>query len=567
MAVSSRDFGGSVSKGSAEDFELSCEPCRAIDQYIDAHAFCADCQEYLCMSCSSYHQRIKATKHHNLSVIDKSDKHTIQSTDSTTCTEKCPSHKSEIIKFFCTNHEFLGCNDCITLNHITCKINYIPDKCAGIGDSDEYRKTMRELDQKLKDMDAVIKKATHQNKEIDFFHDHVIKVIVTFRKEINDRLDKLQKQIQSDAEKKKLKDKQTVKNVLKTCAAVSSDFKKFKSSLQNSKASQQNEHLYIMLKQANSKLKLDDLKNAQESLDKTNIQYTFERNKELETLLTKQDMFGKLNLSATLVSPRKNILFAKLTHIGDINVKTKTDKNECWITGCAILSSNKVILADCNNNKLKVVDTQSKAVIDEQRLDSVPWDIIVLPQDHIAVSVPNKKKILVLTTVGKFSIIHRIQSVECRGITYHQGHLYVCCLDPLSVMKVDTQGKIKNKICLNKEIFDSPYYILVSEDARHIYISNHGNNSVVSVTLQGGVSAEYNHNYLRGPSGMMMLENGSLLVCCCLNGSIHRITGDLKDSHTIFKGLQYPRSICYNQHQQEVYIGGECDQLKILNFE
>ncbi|XP_045175653.2 uncharacterized protein LOC123536503 [Mercenaria mercenaria] len=580
MAVPGRkvsDFHGSVSKGSAEDFDHSCEPCLAIGQHVEAHGFCMDCQEYLCKNCFAYHRRIKATKHHNLLDVDSIGKHTIHSADSALCVEKCHKHQNECIKFFCTNHEFLGCTDCITLNHRTCKIDYIPDKCARIGDSGEYRETMKELDRKINEMDAMLKKATLQDKEVDSSYDLVIKEIIKFRKEINDRLDQLQQQIQTDAEKKKFTDKQRVKTVIETCTATSSDIMKFKSSLQDSKSSQQNGQLYILIKQAKSKLKLDDLKNLQESLDKTNIQYIFERNKELENLLTNQDIFGKLhlsttlvkkeqkNLSITLVTPRKKNVFHKLTQEGDINVMTKSDKRECWITKCAVLSSNKVMLADYTNDKLKVVDTQSKAVIEEKKLDSGPYDIAVLPQNQIAVTMPERKEFLIMTTASKLSISRSIQVKKyCRGITYHQRHLYVLCQESNSVLIIDIQGKVNNKISLTNEIFASPNYILLSEDARHIYISNCSSSSVVSVTLQGDISAVYKHQDLGRPMGMVMLDDGSLLVCCYHNNTIHHISGDWKKGQTVLDGLMRPQSICYNHHQQEVYIAGLCSQVKIM---
>ncbi|XP_053401908.1 transcription intermediary factor 1-alpha-like isoform X2 [Mercenaria mercenaria] len=406
MAVSGRkisDFHGSISRGSAEDFDQCCEPCLALGQHKEAHGLCVECQEYFCKNCYIYHQQIKATKHHQL--LDKENMEN-NSVDLAVCTEEYHIHKNEIVKFFCTNHEALGCTDCITLNHRVCKIDYIPDKCAGIGDRDEYKETLRELDQKLNDIDAVIKKATLQDKEIDSSYDHVVTEIVKFRKEINDRLDQLQMKIQTDADKKMLNDKQTVKNVLDTCTAVSSDIKKFKSSLQDSKTSQQNGQLYIMIKQAKNKIKLDKLKTAQESLDQTSIKYTFQRNKELENL-TKQDIFGNLNLPTTKVSLETKKEFDTLTHSGDINVRTNSDVTECSITGCAVLSNNKLVLVDKNNKKLKVLDMSSKAVTKEKTLDSVPWGIATVPPDHIAATIPKKKEIWLMET-RKLKIICRI---------------------------------------------------------------------------------------------------------------------------------------------------------------
>ncbi|XP_053390557.1 E3 ubiquitin-protein ligase TRIM33-like [Mercenaria mercenaria] len=306
MAVSGRkvaDFQGSIFKDSAEDFDHRCEPCLAIDQQIEAHGFCVDCQEYLCKSCFAYHQRIKATKQHHLVNKDNMDKQAVIK-ESDECTEKCQVHKKEVIKFFCPEHEALGCNDCIVLNHRACDIDYIPDKCAGIGDSAEFREVLSELNQKVNEVEDVIKLASCREKEFNYCHDKLLEEITTFRKEINDRLDQLQKQIQKDAERKKSRDKQTVKEVLETCTDISLDIKQLQSKLQDYKASQQNGHLYITMKQAKSKLKSEEIKEVDRSLEKTNMQYTFEQNQDLENILSRQNALGKLALSSSLVTTK-----------------------------------------------------------------------------------------------------------------------------------------------------------------------------------------------------------------------------------------------------------------------
>ncbi|XP_053389382.1 E3 ubiquitin-protein ligase TRIM33-like, partial [Mercenaria mercenaria] len=284
---------------SAEDFDHRCEPCLVIDQQIEAHGFCVDCQEYLCKNCFSYHQRIKATKHHHLVNKDNMAKHAVIK-ESDECTEKCQVHKKEVIKFFCPKHEALGCKDCIVLDHRACDIDYIPDKCTGIGDSAEFREVLRELDQKVNEVEDIIKLAACRENELDSCHDRLIKEITMFRKEINDRLDQLQKQIQTDVDRKKFTDKQAVKNVVETCTNISSDIKQRQSRLQDYKASQQNGQLYIILKQAKSKLKSEEIKEADRSLEKTNMQYTFEQNQDLEDMLSRQNAFGKLALSSSL---------------------------------------------------------------------------------------------------------------------------------------------------------------------------------------------------------------------------------------------------------------------------
>ncbi|XP_053391551.1 uncharacterized protein LOC128554314 [Mercenaria mercenaria] len=571
MAVSGRkvpDFQGSLSKGSAEDFDHRCEPCLAIGQQIEAHGFCVDCQEYLCKNCFGYHQRTKASKHHQLVNKDNMDKHAVIK-ESDECTEKCHVHKKEVIKFFCPKHEVLGCNDCMVLNHRACDIDYIPDKCASIGDSLEFREVLRELDQKVNEADHIIKQASNREKELDSCYDKLLKEIKMFRKEINDRLDQLQKKIQTDADKKKSTDKQTVNKVLEMCTKLSSDIKQLRSRLQDYKASQQKGQLYITMKQAKSKLKSEEIKEADRSLEKTNMQYTFEQNQDLKNMLSRQDAFGKLSISSILVTSNIRKPFDKLTRKENINIKTKSDRNECWITGCVVLSSNKLVAADNNNDKLKVVDIKNKDVIEEITLSSGPWDIAVMPQGHIAVTMPVKKEIRIMTTAGKLSTVRKFPAKgKCRGIAYHEGHLYVVCSDPKCVYVTDTQCNVQNAIKLDDKIFYTPDYLLLRKDLRHIFISDWGNDIVVSITLQGDISAEYKNKHFKCPRGMMILDDGSLLVCCSKsksNSSICRISGDLKQCHTMIDDLSYPYSVCHNRDAHEVYVGCDDDQMVVFS--
>ncbi|XP_053391787.1 uncharacterized protein LOC128554542 [Mercenaria mercenaria] len=568
MAVSGRkisDFQGSISKTSAEDFDHRCEPCLAIGQQIEAHGFCMDCQEYLCKNCFAYHQRTKASKHHQLINKDNMAKHAIIK-QSEEYNEKCQVHKKEVIKFFCPKHEALGCNDCIVLHHRACDIDYIPKKCAGIGDSAEFREVLRELDKKVNEVEDVIKLASCREKELDSCHDELLKEITTFRKEINDRLDQLQQQIQTNAERKKFTDKQTVKKVLETCTNISSDIKLLQSRLQDYKDSQQNGQLYITIKQAKSKLKSDEIKEADRSLKMTKMQYTFDQNQDLENMLSRQNALGTLTLTSSPVASKGRKRVDKLTRKENINIKTNSDQDVCYITGCVLLSSKNIVAADFSNEKLKVFDIERNDLIYEKQLSSKPWDIAVMPLDDIAVTMPYKDQIVIMTssvlTVRKIPV-----NGNCYGIAYHQGHLYILLQeDSKCVLITDTYGSVQNTILLDDERFDKPLYLLLSENLKHIFISNWGSNSVVSITLQGDISGEYKIKDFNSPTGMMMLDDGSLLMCGGWeNGRIYRISSDLKQSQKMIDDLSFPQSICYNRDQQEVYLGSISDQMIVLS--
>ncbi|XP_053390563.1 uncharacterized protein LOC128553440 [Mercenaria mercenaria] len=252
-----------------------------------------------------------------------------------------------------------------------------------------------------------------------------------------------------------------------------------------------------------------------------------------------------------------------------MKIRTKSDQEECFITGCVVLSTIKHVAADFTNAKVKVVDIQNKDVIEETTLSSRPWDIAVVPQDHIAVTIPDKKEILIMTTAGKLSTVRKFPvKGDCRGITCHQGHLYIVCIYPKCVFITDTHGNVQNTIQLDNKTFVTPYYLMLSKDLRHIFISDDGSNSVVSITLQGDISAEYKNTDFKKPRRMIVLDDGSLLVCSGWeNGIIHSISGDLKQCHTMLDALSYPLSICYNHDQHEVYVGCWGDQMILLSAE
>jgi hypothetical protein len=248
-----------------------------------------------------------------------------------------------------------------------------------------------------------------------------------------------------------------------------------------------------------------------------------------------------------------------------INVITSSDKRECKITGCEVLNTNKLVLADNENNKIKLISIENKLVQEEKALNSMPYDIAVMSQDLFAVTMPDISEIVVMRTGDKLSCVRSIKvKRSCYGIDFNQDCLYVACLYPTIVIVLNTQGRFLNKIHL--KFLSNVYfpYITVRKDSKLLYVSDCGNNSVVSVSLQGQVTATYKNTDLSGPQGVLVLDDGSLLVCCYRNGTIHKVNGDLKQGNIMCKGLPKPRSIFYSANHDEVYVGCDGTNLKVF---
>ncbi|XP_060563879.1 uncharacterized protein LOC132723219 [Ruditapes philippinarum] len=569
MAVSGHkqvDLLGSVAAGSEEDFDHCCEPCLTTGQRIEAHGFCVTCQEYFCSNCLGCHKKAKLSRNHYILSKDELDKSHTKQQSYNECTELCSAHKKEVIKFYCPSHKELGCNDCMTLGHRKCKIEYIPDKCRRIAEGKEFDDVMKKLSGKLKEAEKISQMAKERSNDINECNKEIIKAITEFRKEINDRLDQMQQYVSTTAEGIKTKNIKIVQKVLEECASMISDIKSLQSKLNVSKSNQQHSQLFIDIKWAESSLKSNKLNDAEKSLINTNMHYSFERNSDLESLLSKTRVFGEIVSLSCYESPHKMKSVDRLIGKDGINVKTSTDKRECSITGCAVLNTNKLVLADYNNNKIKLVSIENRRVQEEKALDSGPFDIAVMSQDQFAVTMPGNKEIVVMTTYDKLSCVRSIKvDRQCYGIDFNQDCLYVACLFPPSVIVLNTQGDILNNFPLNFLSPDYKYilYIAVRKDSKLLYISDCKNDSVVSVSLQGTVTATYKHTDLSAPRGMLMLDDGSLLFCCS-NRTIEKVNGNLKQGNIMCHGVNNPRSICYSAHHDEVYVGCGSDKLKVF---
>ncbi|XP_060558092.1 uncharacterized protein LOC132718415 [Ruditapes philippinarum] len=479
----------------------------------------------------------------------------------------CQVHEKEIIKFYCPSHHALGCSDCITLGHRTCKVDYIPEKCVGVADGKEFDDVMQKLGEKLKEASEILKKAKGKGSNINYFNEEIIKAITEFRKEINDWLDLMQKDALNNAEEIRANNNKIIQHVLDKCENMISSIKCLQSSLHASKANHEQGQLYIDMKRAESTLKSDELHEVKETLMHTNMRYSFQRNAELETLFCKKMVFGEIVDHSRHESTKMTKAVDRLIGKENINVKTLSDELDCNITGFAVLNTNKLVLADHFNKKLKLISIENRFV-EEKVLDSAPFDIAVMSQDQFAVTMPYIKEILVMTTENNISCARSIKvDKTCYCIDYNQDRLYVDCVSPSSVIVLNTQGDILNNMPLN---FLSPRYapyIAVRKDSKLLYISDCGKNSVVSVSLQGKLTATYKHTDLSRPQGMLLLDDGSLLVCSYYNGTIHKVNGDLKQRKIMYKGEDGDllQSICHSSRYAEIYVGCIGDHLKVFN--
>ncbi|XP_060573341.1 uncharacterized protein LOC132731221 [Ruditapes philippinarum] len=563
MAVSgkkaSKQFSSSTtSMASDEDLQVYCQPCDEEGTRLPAHGYCTDCKEHLCMTCFKAHKINKFTKKHTL--LDATSMPKVLQQPSTSIhtglsddlTMPCPKHPKEMIKFYCNDHTEFLCCVCVTLEHqaTSCKVNYIPDISGDIIDSKEYQvilNTLNTTSDKFQQILKDVKDMTHKSNSS--LKDALVDIKM-FRQEINQRLDELERQAEDAAKVIEQENNKHLKAAETTCEEVTKSLKISSDKIKQLNTTKQADKLFIDLK-----LSQETIKDMDEKLLKLSSfdikEHNFQSNDVILNLIKTEKSLGTLTQKTLNKECQPvQIKSRQSSYEGKICVKTSKDKNTCWITGMTLLTPDLLIITDCNNNAVKMVDTSSQSVSDQLQLDDRSWDITRVTSTELAVTLPNKQTIQFISiSSNKLIKRHTIKvGGECRGIVCYQGNLVVSFCNPTKLQTLDMNDTILTTID-GKNIFKDPWYIICNRSS--IYVSDCKKKTVTRLNWQGDVIGSYSG--MSYPTGMSLSDDGTVFVCDWERGVIEEISGDCSTGKVMLQNLKRPWAVCLCRETKKLY--------------
>ncbi|XP_060604278.1 uncharacterized protein LOC132757107 [Ruditapes philippinarum] len=446
----------------------------------------------------------------------------------------------------------------MVLKHRTCDLDYIPDTCKGIADSKEYDDTLKMLELKLQAAENLEREISDKTTEADGCLTQALKDIDDFEYRIINRIKDMKTKVVENAKQIKESNKRALKTAHEECSKVSSEMKQLQAGLKDNKTSGKERELFIAVKKAKSLANDEKSTKVLTEIRKLKTTYTFKRNEDIENVLFKKTLLGTLETKTRSLS--------SLQHLRDIKIRTLSDEEKCSIVGCSFIQPNKVLLADEFNNKLKLFDINNDRLIKERQEPGGPRGVCLMSQDEVAVAMITMKAVQIFKTDNDLSLVRTVQfDRQCYNVTYNQGKLYVVCWHPHSVLVLDLNGTVQTEIQLNTANIQMtvPSGIAVSSDSKYVYVSDFSNGNIVRLTNNGNVSSIYKDEKIKSPSGILRLEDGSLLVCCCVNNTVYRISEDFKTGFSVLDNIEYPESICKYDKGDKMYIGCKNDTLKV----
>ncbi|XP_021350397.1 uncharacterized protein LOC110448458 [Mizuhopecten yessoensis] len=149
------------------------------------------------------------------------------------------------------------------------------------------------------------------------------------------------------------------------------------------------------------------------------IQKPKDQQKALETM-TKESAKVTAGQVAVFGQPR-------LKYKAIFNGRTATDKHHCWFTGAVILKNGSMLLADRNNNKLKLFSGELSLLL-EVDVGGAPFDVALMDTGEMAVTVTKERRVRFVEPYTLSWSSHSIDTDQyCVGIDYQDSRLFVLC--------------------------------------------------------------------------------------------------------------------------------------------
>ncbi|XP_060589369.1 uncharacterized protein LOC132744632 [Ruditapes philippinarum] len=535
-----------------------CQPCIADGESLEADGFCQNCQEYLCKTCIKYHSKATLSKHHT--ILDKSNmpKNVEQQTIKQLCTETCEKHKLETIKYFCSDHDTVGCGNCMVIDHKTCKVEFIPDIADKFINGEEYEVILARLEKLQTNVDSKIIATEKGKKACAEEFVSAVQEIKRFRKEIEDYLSKMEQSILKEWERLRkenengITDNEDFLRTIKTELNIIDDCLK----------SQSKKTTDLFVEAKKSKVRLSQIEQDMKQDVNTcmlSTKYTFVRNSDLDAMVAGSCPLGNLSSKSSCYNPSKDCSIAEFEPVydGEINVQSKTDKEAVLISNMVQLSSDALLCVDGNNTSVKVVDLKQKCISSHILLNSKPWDITFVATDQIAVTLTMIKKINFLSVKDKkLTLIRKIKvNGDCRGIAHYQNTLVVSFVLPSKLQILTLDGVVVRNI--TSGTLGWPGCVEVNVCGSSFFVSDHRKSSLMKFSFDGKLLATYQDESFSRPRSFTVCEDGSVLVCSKGNNTLHLVSQDCRKIKILpieKNRLDRLQSVCFNKASSNLYL-------------
>ncbi|KAK3604074.1 hypothetical protein CHS0354_014380 [Potamilus streckersoni] len=539
-----------------------CDACNTEGAATLAEGFCLLCKEAMCGDCLKVHRKLKISKDHTIISVEEltsNPENLMTLAEGFTCSE----HHGEDIKYYCKDHKVPCCGSCFFQGHKTCSkvIDLKEELPALLCDSkpDEIIADMKKIeihlktfidinDSSLNSLEQQVNRMTEQIREL--------------RKKINSALDKLEKQVKTEEntiyKEEVIRKQEENHHCLSLIHAVRNSHyllqtvHKYGSSLQKFLMAEK------MKSQLHSYCNLIGEKYVKIGTITLEVQFAHP----IESILSLTELGNVVTTTSFSTLPltcsQRKTKDCQVERVDIINLKVPKVNASCY-TGITFLPGDRVMLADYDNSQC-ILLSSSYQFITSHTLTGKPWNVCVLDDQEVAVSLYDQSKIQILSVVG--DVVRPVRTIttkyNCNGIAdAGNGDMVVrgpCGNNKGQWSLINMRGDVKYSYQ-----YDCPYYdynyITLNNMKTCVYLTVYSMNSLLCFDMDGRKLFTYSPDNLRGPMGVAVDRYDNIYVLGFWSNNIHQLSPDGSVVQVINTGVPVrPRAICIHQSKDILII-------------
>ncbi|KAL3891406.1 hypothetical protein ACJMK2_003668 [Sinanodonta woodiana] len=545
-----------------------CDACNTEGTTAPAEGFCVVCKETMCGDCLKAHRKLKMAKDHTILSVEELDCNTenvMKLAEGFTCLE----HDGEDIKYYCKDHKLPCCATCFIKSHKICsKVIDLKEELPALLSANKPEEIIADM----KKIESHLKKVMEMNESSVNNLETQVNGLTTelrkVRKEINDVLDKLEEQVKTEGNRIYKEEVMRKQEENHQCLSLIHAVRNSHYLLEAAHKYGSNLQKFLLAEKMTSQLH-SYYNLVGEKYEKTDtIRFEVQIASPLKSIVSLSlPELGKVVVrtspnTVSLICSSRPMRDCHVEKVDVIDLKVPTTGYAPWYSGVTFLPGDRVMLVDHNNNQC-ILLSSSYQVITSHKVTGNPWNICVLDDQEVAVSLFNQNKIQILSVIG--DIIRPVRmittSYNCNGIAAAgKGEMVVngfCGNKKSQWSLINTRGDVQ---CTHQ--YDSPgynylNYIAVNNMKTRVYVSVHTKNSFLCFDMDGKKLFTYSPDNLRCTMGIAVDRYDNIYIIGTNSNNLHQLSPD----GSVQIGVM---SICIHQRNDILIITNDKDESRKL---
>ncbi|XP_052260787.1 uncharacterized protein LOC127864936 isoform X2 [Dreissena polymorpha] len=547
---------GFVAEGHVVDKEYCCSICQDHNKEINAVFYCKKCNTFYCGQCIKYHRNHglwfnKQSPYGKDEImkwpLSKKMEHYLRT---------CDIHKDEQLTKFCKDHSRLCCSKCV--DHRQCNQLKVLSEVK-----------MQSSD--LKKLSVRVSNTLSRLKKLQRYREDSRKAMRSSYAEFErNKVKKMRLNVQSflvQCEDTSMNE--TFETVEYTLDEIRQKVNLLLTEFENGSIKEQKEELKLKQAPLISVIKTcirhhGELLPLHEAMQKVKYQPEL-------SLIAHYKCLDKIQQCEIYMNENFSDELFSVKGVSKYKVRIFRDSDICWINAVCALPDGQVLVADWQNDKVKLLNQQYQ-VVSHWGVNAKPWDMCLITPSEAAVALRDHGVQFITVTQSKLVPGRRLQlQHDCHGIAHYEGDLFMC--SNTALYKYSLSGTLVCRLYEDTSASVTVRKCAVSPTGDRLYITSPDQQKLLTLARDGTLLATYTDPALRGPDGLHVTPAGQVLVCGYLSPYTVLQVGwegesKLATLATQEDGVRWPQSFCYSSSSSSIIVGqAEDDNILVFRVE